>query len=63
MAINGDLEVGVILAFVTGLERLSSPVRELVGSYNQIKDARMRYATLFASFPDEMNESDVKKPA
>lgn len=60
LAINGDLEVGVILAFVTGLERLSSPVRELVGSYSQITDARMRYATLLDGFPEEYVNDEVK---
>lgn len=63
MAINGNLEVGVILAFVTGLERLASPVRELVGSYSQITDARMRYATLLAGFPDEHDTEGVSQLA
>jgi len=52
MAIQGEIEVGVILAFVSGMERLGDPIRELVGSYSQITDARMRYATLLDAFPD-----------
>ena len=49
--IQGYIVVGVILTFVSGLERLRSPLRELVGSYSQITDARMRYATLLEGFP------------
>ena len=52
MAIQGQIEVGIILAFVSGLERLGGPIRDLVGSYSQITDARMRYATLLEAFPD-----------
>jgi ABC-type multidrug transport system fused ATPase/permease subunit len=52
MAIQGQIEIGIILAFVSGLERLGGPIRDLVGSYSQITDARMRYATLLEAFPD-----------
>ena len=51
LAIQGTIEVGVILAFVSGLERLSDPIRDLIGSYSQITDARMRYSTLLDAFP------------
>jgi ABC-type multidrug transport system fused ATPase/permease subunit len=51
MVIQGEAEVGVILAFVSGLERLGGPIRELVGSYSSITDARMRYRILLESFP------------
>ncbi len=51
MVIQGEVEVGVILAFVSGLERLCGPIRELVGSYSSITDARMRYRILLGSFP------------
>lgn len=53
LVIQGEIEVGVIVAFVSGLERLGSPIRELVSSYSQIMDARMRYATLLDAFPEE----------
>ena len=53
MAIQGQIEVGIILAFVSGLERLGGPIRDIVGSYSQITDARMRYATLLDAFSDE----------
>ena len=56
LVIQGDIEVGVILAFVSGLERLGSPLRELVGSYSQITDARMRYATLLEGFPEKYDD-------
>ncbi len=58
MAINGQIEVGVILAFVSGLERLGAPIRDLIGSYSQITDAIMRYEILLSSFPDHITEAD-----
>jgi len=53
MAIQGQIEVGIILAFVSGLERLGGPIRDIVGSYSQITDARMRYVTLLDAFSDD----------
>lgn len=58
LVIQGQIEVGVILAFVSGLERLGSPLRELVGSYSQITDARMRYATLLEGFPENFDDGE-----
>ncbi len=52
MVIQGQVEIGIILAFVSGLERLGGPIRDLVGSDSQITDARMRYTTLLKAFPE-----------
>ncbi|WP_456391081.1 ABC transporter transmembrane domain-containing protein [Profundibacter sp.] len=57
MAIQGQIEVGIILAFVSGFERLGAPVRDIVSSYSQITDARMRYATLLDAFSEDHIES------
>lgn len=46
LVINGETEIGVILAFVSGLERLGGPIRELIGLYSEIAFARMRYGML-----------------
>lgn len=46
MAIEGRVELGVILAFVSGLEKLGSPIRNLIASYSQITEANMRYRML-----------------
>ncbi len=68
LAIQGEIEVGVILAFISGLERLGDPVRDIVGSYSQITDARMRYATLLDAFPEshmapvEFSDVNLKTP-
>ncbi len=51
LVIQGETEIGVILAFVSGLERLGGPIRELIGSYRQIADARMRYGMLLDATP------------
>lgn len=61
LVIQGEAEVGVILAFVSGLERLGGPIRELVASYGSITDARMRYRILLDSFPTGM-DCEVHEP-
>jgi ABC-type bacteriocin/lantibiotic exporter with double-glycine peptidase domain len=61
LVIQGEAEVGVILAFVSGLERLGGPIRELVASYGSITDARMRYRILLQSFPQGM-DPEVPEP-
>ena len=58
MAIQGEIEVGVILAFVSGLERLGGPIRDLIGSYSSITAARMRYGILLSSFPSHIDADD-----
>jgi ABC-type bacteriocin/lantibiotic exporter with double-glycine peptidase domain len=58
LAIQGEIEVGVILAFVSGLERLGGPIRDLIGSYSSITDARMRYGILLSSFPSHVDADD-----
>lgn len=51
LVINDRLELGVILAFVSGLERLGGPIRELIAEYSQITEAQMRYRMLLDAFP------------
>ena len=50
MVIQGNVQVGVIVAFISGLERIGDPIRDLIGSYRAIADARMRYGLLRDSF-------------
>jgi len=52
LVINGETEIGVILAFVSGLERLGGPIRELIGLYGEVAFARMRYGMLLDATPD-----------
>ena len=46
LVINGETQIGVILAFVSGLERLGGPIRTLIGLYSEVAFARMRYDML-----------------
>ncbi len=46
LVIQGETEIGVILAFVSGLERLGGPIRELIGLYRDVAFARIRYGML-----------------
>lgn len=50
MVMQGNLEVGVIVAFISGFERLGGPMRDTVAFYRQDSDAHMKYALLVNSF-------------
>ena len=50
MVMQGNLEVGVIVAFISGFERLGGPMRDTVAFYRQVSDAHMKYALLVDSF-------------
>lgn len=39
----GETQVGVIVAFISGFERISAPVRELVGFYRVTEQARVQH--------------------
>jgi ABC-type protease/lipase transport system fused ATPase/permease subunit len=43
LAIHGRTDVGTIVAFVSGVGRISEPWRELVAFYRRASDARVRY--------------------
>jgi ABC-type multidrug transport system fused ATPase/permease subunit len=43
LAIHGRTDVGTIVAFVSGVGRISDPWRELVAFYRRASDARVRY--------------------
>jgi len=64
LVIQDRLELGVILAFISGLERLGGPIRELIAEYSQITEAQMRYRILLEAFPDQQQpvalDADVK---
>lgn len=59
LVIQGSVEIGVIFAFVTGLEKLGGPIRDLIGSYRQITDANMRYKMLVDAFPAHAEISKI----
>ncbi len=50
MVMQGELEVGVIVAFISGFERLGGPMRDTIAFYRQVSDAHMKYALLVNSF-------------
>jgi ABC-type bacteriocin/lantibiotic exporter with double-glycine peptidase domain len=50
MVMQGNLEVGVIVAFISGFERLGGPMRDTIAFYRQVSDAHMKYALLVSSF-------------
>jgi ABC-type bacteriocin/lantibiotic exporter with double-glycine peptidase domain len=56
LVIQGQTEIGVVVAFVSGMERLSGPVRDLISIYRSVTDARMRYRILLESFPENVPE-------
>ncbi len=43
LVMQGQTQVGVIVAFISGFERISGPVRELVGFYRVAEQARVQH--------------------
>lgn len=43
LVMQGETQVGVIVAFISGFERISGPVRELVGFYRVTEQARVQH--------------------
>ncbi len=46
MVIAGQTEVGVVVAFLTGLDRLRSPWRTLISYFRVLSDAQLRFSML-----------------
>jgi len=44
--IQGETEIGVLVAFLSGLEKVSDPARELLNFYRQLSQTRVQYAIL-----------------
>ncbi|MFP4127011.1 MAG: ABC transporter ATP-binding protein [Alphaproteobacteria bacterium] len=49
LVIHGQATVGVVVAFLSGLQRLDDPLRELLNAYRQAAQARVRH-TLIAQW-------------
>lgn len=48
---TGRTEIGVLVAFLTGFERIGSPWSELVAFYREVSNAKMKYRLLVDTFP------------
>lgn len=46
LVIEGDTEVGTVVAFLSGLQRLRAPWRDLVAYYRSASDARVKYGLI-----------------
>ncbi|MEM7523515.1 MAG: ABC transporter ATP-binding protein, partial [Pseudomonadota bacterium] len=53
LVIQGELLVGALIAGLAAYERLDAPWRELLSHYQQLQDARTRYALLIENFDAE----------
>lgn len=49
--IQGKTELGTIVAFLSGFERISGPWSGVIGYYRQASNARMKYRMLVDDFP------------
>jgi ABC-type bacteriocin/lantibiotic exporter with double-glycine peptidase domain len=43
MVIQGQTTIGIVVAFISGLERLSSPLRDLLNFYREFQQAKVQY--------------------
>lgn len=51
LVIRGQTEVGTIVAFISGFERISDPWRQLVTFYRSVSNARVMYKLVVDTFP------------
>ena len=54
LAIQGETSVGVLVAFLAGFERVSSPLRELISIYRQAEQARVQHQMIARTVRDEL---------
>lgn len=43
LGMQGEVQIGVIVAFISGFERISSPLRELIGFYRVAAQANVQH--------------------
>lgn len=58
LVIQGETELGTIVAFLSGFEKITGPWNELIGFYRQVSNARMKYAMLVNAFPELPEDAD-----
>jgi len=46
MVISGETQIGVVVAFLAGLDRLRSPWRTLISYFRVLSDAQLRFAMM-----------------
>lgn len=54
LVMQGEVKIGVIVAFISGFERISSPLRELIGFYRVAAQANVQHR-MIASWMDAHN--------
>jgi ABC-type bacteriocin/lantibiotic exporter with double-glycine peptidase domain len=50
LAIQGQTEIGIIVAFMSGYERMTGPVRDLLNFYRRLSMMRMQYKLVAEAF-------------
>jgi ABC-type multidrug transport system fused ATPase/permease subunit len=59
LAIEGETTLGVLLAFVSGFDRISAPVRDLIGFYREAAQAAVQHRLI----ADWMRRLEARAPA
>ncbi len=62
LAIHGRTDLGTIVAFVSGFEKISEPWRELVSFYRRASDARIKYRLVRDFLGPFLMERDGRQP-
>ena len=50
LAIQGRTEIGIIVAFMSGYERMTGPVRDLLNFYRRLSMMRVQYRLVADAF-------------
>lgn len=60
--IEGDTTIGVVVAFITGFDRLASPLRELLAYYRLAAQARVQHKMVAQWVNKTIEENDGESP-
>lgn len=60
---QGRTEIGTIVAFLSGFEKISGPWSELIAFYRQVSNAKMKYQMLVNAFPEQPDDAGAAPEA
>jgi ABC-type bacteriocin/lantibiotic exporter with double-glycine peptidase domain len=63
LAIHGRTDLGTIVAFVSGFEKIAEPWRELISFYRRASDARVKYRLLGDFLGEVQSAPSAVRPA
>jgi ABC-type bacteriocin/lantibiotic exporter with double-glycine peptidase domain len=63
MVVRGETSLGVVVAFLSGMNRLRDPWDALIGFYREFADAQVKYALIRGALGPEVETRPAARPA